>query len=75
MNDIEHMESQSLAGLSVIRIYFQPNAKIEAAVAQVTAQSQVDSGVMPTGLHPPNVIRYNAASVPILQLGSFQRHA
>src|SRR5271170_2989025 len=68
VNDIEHMESQSLAGLSVIKIYFQPNAKIEAAVAQVTAQSNSILGVLPTGVHPPNVIRYNAASVPILQL-------
>ncbi|HUA86626.1 MAG TPA: efflux RND transporter permease subunit [Bryobacteraceae bacterium] len=69
VNDIEHMESQSLAGLSVIKIYFQPNAKIEAAVAQVTAQSQSILGVMPLGVKSPAVIRYNAASVPILQLG------
>src|SRR5579883_1590699 len=69
VNDVEHIESQSLAGLSVIRIFFHPNAKIEAGVAQVTAQSQSILGVLPTGIHPPNVIRYNAASVPILQLG------
>ena len=69
VNDVEHIESQSLAGLAVIRIFFHPNAKIEAGVAQVTAQSQSILGVLPTGIHPPNVIRYNAASVPILQLG------
>jgi multidrug efflux pump subunit AcrB len=69
VNDIEHMESQSLAGLSVIKIYFQPNAKVDAAVAQVTAQSQSILSVLPVGLHSPSVIRYNAASVPILQLG------
>src|SRR5579872_6207113 len=68
VNDIEHMESQSLAGLSVIKIYFHPNAKIDAAVAQVSAQSNSILSVMPTGLHAPSVIRYNAASVPILQL-------
>ena len=69
VNDIEHMESQSLAGLAVIKIYFHPNAKIDAAVAQVSAQSNSILAVMPTGLHAPSVIRYNAASVPILQLG------
>jgi multidrug efflux pump subunit AcrB len=68
VNDIEHMESQSLAGLSVIKIYFHPNAKIDAAVAQVSAQSNSILAVMPNGLHAPSVIRYNAASVPILQL-------
>jgi multidrug efflux pump subunit AcrB len=69
VNDVEHIESQSLAGLSVIRIFFHPNAKIEAGVAQLTAQSQSILAVLPAGIHPPNVIRYNAASVPILQLG------
>ena len=69
VNDVEHIESQSLAGLSVIRIFFHPKAKIEAGVAQVTAQSQSILGVLPNGMHPPNVVRYNAASVPILQLG------
>jgi multidrug efflux pump subunit AcrB len=69
VNDVEHSESESLAGLAVIRLFFHPNAKVEAAVAQVTAQSQGILSVMPTGLHSPNVIRYNAASVPILQLG------
>src|SRR4051794_28845673 len=69
VNDIEHMESKSLAGLAIIRLYFHPNAKIEAAVSQITAQSQSILAVLPEGVHPPNVLRYNAASVPILQLG------
>jgi multidrug efflux pump subunit AcrB len=69
VNDIEHMESQSLAGLAVIKMFFYPKARIDAAVAQVTAQSQSILAVLPNGLHSPNVIRYNAASVPILQLG------
>ena len=69
VNDIEHMESQSYAGLSVIRIYFHPGAKIEAAIAQISAQSNQLVGYLPSGAKPPGIIRYNAASVPILQLG------
>ncbi len=68
VNDIEHIESQSYPGLSVIRVYFQPNAKVEMAIAQITAISQSNLRVMPPGIFPPNVIRYNASSVPILQL-------
>src|SRR5579864_1833513 len=69
VNDIEHMESESLAGLSIIRMFFHPNVKIDAAVSQAAAQSQSVLSVLPVGIHPPTVIRYNAASVPILQLG------
>jgi multidrug efflux pump subunit AcrB len=69
VNDIEHMESQSLAGLSVIKLFFHPNVKIEAALAQASAQSNSTLSVMPVGMHPPTIVRYNAASVPILQLG------
>jgi len=69
VNDIEHMESISLTGLSVIRIYFHPNARIDAAVSQLAAQSQSTLKSLPTGTTPPNVIRYNAATVPILDLG------
>jgi CzcA family heavy metal efflux pump len=69
VNDIEHMESTSLYGIAVIRIYFHPNARIDAAVSQLTAQSQATVKTMPVGTTPPNVIRYNAATVPILDLG------
>ena len=69
VNDIEHMESQTMQGVSVIRLYFQPGAKIESAVAQIAAQTTQQVGFMPEGSRPPNVVRYNAASVPILQLG------
>ncbi len=69
VNDVEHSESESLAGLAVIKLFFHPNAKVDAAVAQVTAQSNSILQVLPVGLHPPTVLRYNAASVPILQLG------
>ena len=69
VNDIEHMESQSLPGLSIIKVFFHPDAKIEAAVAQLAASSQSVLHSMPTGMTPPAVIRYNASSVPILQFG------
>ncbi|MBZ5590735.1 MAG: efflux RND transporter permease subunit [Acidobacteriia bacterium] len=68
VNDIEHMESESLPGIAVIKIFFQPNAKIEAAVAQLAASSQSVLHSLPTGIFPPAILRYNAASVPILQL-------
>ena len=68
VNDIEHQESQSLPGLSVIRVFFQPDAKVEAAVAQLAAASQSVLHSLPVGMTPPSIIRYNASSVPILQL-------
>jgi multidrug efflux pump subunit AcrB len=68
VNDIEHIESQSLTGISVIKIYFQPGAKIEAATAQVTAVSQTAVRQMPPGSTPPFIIRYSASNVPILQI-------
>ncbi len=68
VNDIEHIESQSLNGIGVVKIYFQPNAKIEVAIAQVTAISQTAIRQMPTGTTPPLVIQYNASDVPIMQL-------
>ncbi len=69
VNDIEHIESQSLPGLAVIRVFFQPNAKVDAAVAQLSAASQSVLRSLPAGITPPNILRYNASSVPILQLG------
>ncbi len=68
VNDIEHIESQTLSGISVIKIFFRPGAKIEAAVAQVTAFSQTSVRSMPPGTNPPFIITYNASSVPVLQL-------
>src|SRR5271168_5090155 len=68
VNDIEHIESQSLFGVGVIRIYFQPGAKIEAAVAQVTATSQAILKIMPPGINPPYIVQYSATSVPIVQI-------
>jgi multidrug efflux pump subunit AcrB len=68
VNDIEHIESQSLFGVGVIRIYFQPGARIEAAVAQVTATCQTLLKVLPPGITPPFIVQYSATSVPIVQI-------
>src|SRR5437660_10663393 len=68
VNDIEHIESQSLDGVGVIRIYFQPGAKIAEAEAQVTATSQTLLKLMPPGITPPFIVRYSATSVPIVQI-------
>jgi multidrug efflux pump subunit AcrB len=68
VNDIEHIESQSLNGLGVVKIYFHPNVRIDMAVAQVTAISQSALRTDPPGTTPPFIITYNASSVPILQL-------
>jgi CzcA family heavy metal efflux pump len=69
VNDIEHIESQSMPGVSVIKMFFQPGAKVEAAVAQLTATSQTLLKQLPPGITPPLIIQYSASSVPILQLG------
>ncbi len=68
VNGIEHIESQSLAGVGVIRIYFRPGASIAEAEAQVTATCQNILRVMPPGITPPFIVRYSATSVPIVQL-------
>jgi multidrug efflux pump subunit AcrB len=69
VSDIEHIESQSYTTVSVVRVYFHPNVKIDVALAQVIAQTQVQMRNMPPGITPPNVLKYDAASVPVLQLG------
>src|SRR5215472_13833773 len=69
VNDIEHIESQSLSGVAVIKVFFQPHVNIAQAVAQVTAISQVQLRSLPPGTTPPFIIQYNASSVPILMLG------
>src|SRR5215831_14893755 len=69
VNDIEHQESQSLPGLGIIKLFFHPDAKVEAAVAQLAAGSQSVLRSLPTGMTPPSILRYNASAVPILQLG------
>jgi multidrug efflux pump subunit AcrB len=69
VNDIEHIESQSYTGASVVRVYFQPNAKVEVALSQVTAIAQTMLRILPPGTTPPNIIKYDASAVPVLQLG------
>ncbi|MDB4892619.1 MAG: AcrB/AcrD/AcrF family multidrug efflux protein [Gemmatimonadetes bacterium] len=69
VNDIEHIESQSLNGLSIIKVYFQPDADVNAGMAQLTAASQGVTRNMPPGISPPFMVRFNATDVPILQLG------
>lgn len=67
VNDIEHIESQSVSGISVIKIFFQPGTKIEAAVAQVTAVNQTILRILPPGTTPPFILQFSASNVPILQ--------
>jgi multidrug efflux pump subunit AcrB len=69
VNDIQHIESTTLNGIAIVKLFFQPNTKIEAAVAQVTSAAQVILRQAPPGTTPPLVIAYSASSVPILQLG------
>jgi multidrug efflux pump subunit AcrB len=69
VNDIEHIESESLAGFSIIKIYFQPNANIPTAIAQVVAIEQSQLRQMPPGILPPLVIKYSASAIPVIQLG------
>jgi CzcA family heavy metal efflux pump len=68
VNDIEHMESQSYNGVAVIKVYFQPQVKVELAIAQITSIVQTLLRVLPPGIFPPGVVKYNASSVPILEL-------
>src|SRR5438094_864058 len=66
VSGIEHIESVSLRGVAVTRLYFHPNVPIEAAIAQINAQAQQIVRVLPPGIFPPLIIQYNAASVPVV---------
>src|ERR1700759_4894141 len=68
VNDIEHIESQSLNGIAVVKIFFHPSVDIRTATAQVTSISQTVLKQMPPGITPPLILNYNASTVPILQL-------
>jgi CzcA family heavy metal efflux pump len=68
VNDVEHTESQSLPGIGVVKVYFQPGTDIRTATAQVTATAQSSIKQMPAGATPPLILNYSAATVPILQL-------
>ena len=69
VNDVEHTESQSLNGIAVIKVFFQPNANIQTALAQTAAISQTFLRFLPPGTTPPLVIIYSASTVPVIQLG------
>ncbi len=68
VNDIEHIESQSLNGLSIIKVYFQPDGNLESGIAQLAAASQAVTHNMPPGISPPFMLRFNATDVPVLQM-------
>ncbi len=69
VNDIEHMESQSVYGLGVIKVFFRPGTNLSAAIAQITAICQTMVRGMPPGTTPPLIISYSASTTPIVQLG------
>jgi multidrug efflux pump subunit AcrB len=69
VNDVEHIESQSLGGIAIIKIFFQPNANIQTALAQTAAISQTFLRALPPGTTPPLVIIYSASTIPVLQIG------
>src|SRR5580698_1887958 len=69
VNDIEHIESQSYYGVSVVRVYLHPNAKVDLAMSEIEAMSNSILRGMPPGIFPPSILKYDASSVPILQLG------
>jgi multidrug efflux pump subunit AcrB len=69
VDNIDHVESQSLDGIGVVKVYFQPKVTLATAIAQITAVSQTQLRQLPAGTTPPLIITYTASSVPILQLG------
>jgi multidrug efflux pump subunit AcrB len=68
VNDIRNIESQTLSGVAVEKIYFQPKVNIDLAVSQIVSASNSIRALMPPGVQPPVVVQYNASSVPVLQL-------
>src|ERR1700757_591216 len=76
VNGIKNMEAQTLNGISVQKIYFQPDVNLDLAIAQIVAATNLVRAVMPPGIQPPIVVSYNASSVPVLQLSlSSDRHS
>src|SRR5271169_4643208 len=68
VNGIKNMESQTLSGIVVQKIYFQPNVNLDLAISQIASATNSIRALMPPGINPPNIIQFNASSVPILQL-------
>ncbi len=69
VNDIEHMESQSVYGLGIIKVFFRPGTNVQGAIAQITAIGQTTVRSLPAGTTPPLIISYSASTTPIIQLG------
>ena len=68
VNNIEHIESNSFNGISVIKVYLHQGASVDAAISEVTAECQTILKTLPPGITPPNILSYNAANVPVLEL-------
>ena len=69
VSDMEHTESQTMGGLAIIKVFFQPQVDQAAAIAQVVASTQASLRSLPAGAQPPTIIKYSATDLPILQLG------
>ncbi len=68
VNDIKNIDSQTLSGISVEHIYFQPNVNVDLAIAQIVSASNSIRALMPAGIQPPVIVQFNASAVPVLQL-------
>src|SRR5260370_28387925 len=68
VNGIKTMEAQTLNGLSVQKIYFQPDVNLDLAIAQIVSATNAMSALMPPGIQPPIIVQFNASSVPVLQV-------
>src|SRR5499426_3595988 len=68
VNGIKNMEAQTLDGLSIQKIFFQPDVNIDLAISQIVAATNAIRALMPTGIQPPIVVQFNASSVPVLQI-------
>ena len=71
VNGIEHIESESMLGVGLLKVYFQPDADIASAIAQINAVSETILSIMARGTEPPQIISYNAANVPVAQLNVY----
>ncbi|MGZ5959297.1 MAG: efflux RND transporter permease subunit, partial [Myxococcaceae bacterium] len=68
IDGITHIESQSIAGVGLLKLYFEPDADLGTAISQITSVSLTASRIMPPGIQPPNVLRFNAGNVPVAQI-------
>jgi CzcA family heavy metal efflux pump len=71
VNGIEHIDSESINGLGILKVYFQPGANLGSAIAQINAVSETLLNILPRGIEPPQIISYNAANVPVAQLNVY----